>query len=84
MADGRHFENRYIAISQRKNLPILTKFCIQQQILKWMNVTHVTLVPNEKVALERLPSSTERISCVHNKTKHFALHQLVVENGHSH
>ena len=39
MADGRHFENRYIAIYQWKNHSILMKFCTQQQILKWMNVT---------------------------------------------
>jgi len=36
MADGRHFENRYISV---KNHPILMKFCTQQQILNWMNVT---------------------------------------------
>jgi len=45
MADGRHFENQYIAISQRKIIrlvkkhPIFMKFCIQQQILNRMNVT---------------------------------------------
>jgi len=39
MADGSHFENRYIAISQLKNHPILMKFCTPQQILNWMNVT---------------------------------------------
>jgi len=39
MADGRHFENRYIAMSQAKNHPISMKLCTQQQILKWMNVT---------------------------------------------
>jgi len=38
MADGRHFENRYIAISA-KNHPIFMKFCTQQQILNWMKVT---------------------------------------------
>jgi len=48
MADSRHFENRYIAISV-KNHPILMKFCTQQQILNWMNV-----IKNEKVALDRL------------------------------
>jgi len=41
MADSRHFENRYIVISQRKNHPISTKFCTQQQILNWMNVTMI-------------------------------------------
>jgi len=39
MADGRHFENRYIAIISVKNHPIFTKFCTQQQILNWVNVT---------------------------------------------
>jgi len=39
MADGRHFENRYIAISQWKNHQIFKKFCTQQPILNWMNVT---------------------------------------------
>jgi len=38
MADGRHFENRYIHISAKSHL-ILMKFCTQQQILNWMNVT---------------------------------------------
>jgi len=37
MVDGRHFGNRYIAIS--KNYPISMKFCTQQQILNWMSVT---------------------------------------------
>jgi len=37
MADSRHFENRYIAISQQKITRM--KFCTQQQILNWMNVT---------------------------------------------
>jgi len=40
MADGRHFDNRYIAISKQKNHPLSMKFCTQQQILNWMNVTH--------------------------------------------
>jgi len=41
MADGRHFENRYIAIRHisMKNHPIFMKFCTQQQIFNWMNVT---------------------------------------------
>jgi len=40
MANGRHFENQYIAISV-KNHQIFMKFCTQQQILilNWMNVT---------------------------------------------
>jgi len=38
MADGRHFENRYIAIISAKNHPISIKFCTQQQILNFMNV----------------------------------------------
>ena len=33
MADGRHFENRYIAISQSKKRPILMKFGTLHQIL---------------------------------------------------
>jgi len=35
------FENRYIAIKimSEKNHPIFMKFCTQQQILNWMNVT---------------------------------------------
>jgi len=41
MADGSHFENRYIAIYDisAKNHPISMQFCTQQQILNWMNVT---------------------------------------------
>jgi len=39
MADDRHFENRYIAISQAKNHPIFMKFCTSQEILNWLNVT---------------------------------------------
>jgi len=39
MADSRHFENRYIAIISAKNYSIFMKFCTQQQILNWMNVT---------------------------------------------
>jgi len=39
MANGRHFENRYIAIISAKNHPISMKFCTQQQIVNWMNVT---------------------------------------------
>jgi len=39
MANSRRFENRYIAISQVKNHPIFMKFCTQQHILNWMNVT---------------------------------------------
>jgi len=38
MAVGRHFENRYIAISA-KNYQISMNLCTQQQILNWMNVT---------------------------------------------
>jgi len=33
------FENRYIAVSQPKSNPVSMKFCKQQQILNWMNVT---------------------------------------------
>jgi len=38
MADGRHFENRYITISQQKSSDFM-KFVPQQQILNWMNIT---------------------------------------------
>jgi len=55
MADGRHFENRYIAISV-KNHPISMKFCTQQQILTgWTSCT--------RSCIGQTPSSTERISC---------------------
>jgi len=47
---------RHISV---KNRPIFMKFCTQQQILNWMNITWSK---NEKVALDRLPSSTERIN----------------------
>jgi len=36
MADGRHFENRWITISQWKYCPILTTFGVLQQILNLM------------------------------------------------
>ena len=39
MADGRHFDNRYIAISQWK----IIRFSWKQQILNWMNVTWSTI-----------------------------------------
>jgi len=40
MADSHHFENRYIGIGpSAKNHPLSMKFCTQQQILNWVNVT---------------------------------------------
>jgi len=39
MAEGHHFENRYIAIISLKNLPILMKFGTQYQILNPITVT---------------------------------------------
>ena len=57
MADGRHFENRYIAISQRNFDEILyTAADIE------LDERHV--IKNEKNALDRLGSLTERVSCL--------------------
>jgi len=39
MADGHHFENRYIAIISVKNLPISMQFGTQHQILNPITVT---------------------------------------------
>jgi len=39
MADGRHFENRYIAFISVKNHRIFMKHCTHQQIFNWVNVT---------------------------------------------
>ena len=39
MANGRRFENRYIANISVKNHRMFMKFCTQQQISNWMNVT---------------------------------------------
>jgi len=46
MADGRHFENRYIAISQRKIIRLYTAADFE------LDKRHV--IKNEKVALDRL------------------------------
>jgi len=43
----------YAYASRGKNHPILMKFCIQQQILNWTNVT-LRLFQMKKVALDRL------------------------------
>jgi len=49
MADGRHFENRYIAISSSDFDEILYTAADFE-----LDERHVALVPNEKVALDRL------------------------------
>jgi len=45
-----------------KNHPIFRKFCTQQQIVNWMNVTW----SKWKSCIGHIPSSTERISCFFN------------------
>jgi len=60
MADGCHFENRYIAMTVRQTsdfheiLYTAADFELDER--------HV--IKNEKVALDRLLSSIERISCL--------------------
>ena len=44
-----------------KNHPISMKFCTQQQILNWMNVTWSKM---KKSCIGQTPSSTERVSCI--------------------
>jgi len=59
---------RHISV---KNHPIFMKFCTQQQILNWMNVTwrfinHLLTYLHDqkwKSCIGQTPSSTERISC---------------------
>ena len=55
MADGRHFENRYIAISSDFDEIVYTAADPE------LDVRHV--IKNEKVALDRLRVRHERISC---------------------
>jgi len=52
MADGHHFENRYIAISQLKSSDF-DEILYTAAYLE-LDERHVALVPNEKVALDRL------------------------------
>jgi len=52
MADGRHFENRYIAISQRKIIRFSLNFVAYTAADFALDKRHV--IKNEKVALDRL------------------------------
>ena len=61
MADGRHFENRYIAISQRKKSSDFDEILYTAADFE-LDERHV--IKNEKVALGQTLSSTERISCL--------------------
>ena len=59
MADSRHFENRYIAISQWK----IVRFSILYRAADFeLDERHV--IKNEKVALDKTPTSKESISCL--------------------
>ena len=51
MADGRHFENRYIAISQRKIISDFDEIVYTAADFE-LDERHV--IKNEKVALDRL------------------------------
>ena len=60
MADGRHFKNRYIAISQRK-------------IIRFDEILYTTadfelderhVIKNEKSCIGQTPSSTKRTTCL--------------------
>ena len=53
MADGRHFENRYIAISQRKKSSDFDEILYTAADIE-LDERYVALVPNEKVPLDRL------------------------------
>ena len=59
MADGRHFENRYIAISQRKIIRLSWNFVHSSRFWTgWMSGDQ-----KWKSCIGQTPSSTERISC---------------------
>ena len=59
MADGRHFENRYIAISQRK----IIDFHEILYTVADFELDECQVIKNEKSCIGQTPSSTERISC---------------------
>jgi len=59
MADGRHFENRYIAISQRK----ISSDFYEIFTAADCELDERQVIKNEKSCIGQTPSSTERISC---------------------
>jgi len=57
---------RHISV---KNHRTFMKFCTQQQILNWMNVTWSNM---KKSCIGQTPSSTERISCFRHKARYWS------------
>ena len=60
MADGCHFDNRYIAISQRKKSSDFHEILYTAAYFE-LDGCHV--IKNEKSCIGQTPTSTERISC---------------------
>jgi len=58
-----------------KSSNILMKFCTQQQMLNWMNVTL------SKSCIGQTPSSTERISCFLNIMSYLCYRHLINVTG---
>ena len=63
MADGRHFKNRYIAISQQKS----SDFDEILYTAEYFELDERHVINNKKSCIGQNPSSTERISCLLNK-----------------
>ena len=65
MADGRHFENRYIAIYQRKLIRFRWNFVHSS---RFRTVLWTLRDQKWKSCIGQTPSSTERISCLYSVT----------------
>jgi len=60
MADGRHFKNRYIAISQQKS----SDFDEILYTAEYFELDERHVINNKKSCIGQNPSSTEPISCI--------------------
>jgi len=67
-------------LTRDKNHPIFMKFCTQQHILNWMNVT--LRLFQMKSCIGQSPSSTERISCLTSNNIATLKSKLGVTHGH--
>jgi len=79
MADGRHFENRYIAISQWRIIRFWLNFVHSGRFWTgWMSRDR-----KWKSCIGQTPSSTERISCFKNKTIYWWKTEIVIFSYHT-
>jgi len=69
MADGRHFENRYIAISHSEKSSDFDEILYTAADFE-LDERHV--IKNEKSCIGQTPSSTERISCLPDKARYWS------------